>query len=662
MCSHIYKAMTKATIEYLELLSRSFPNAAAASAEIINLQAILHLPKGTEHFIADVHGADEAFLHLLKTASGNIRRKVDEYFGASIRESDKRQLCTLIYYPKEKLSLIKESEPDMDDWYRITIPRLVAVLREVSAKYTNSKIRKALPAQFSYIIGEFLQESMEDDNKALYLKAAVDAIIETGSADKFIVAISEVIQNLAIDVLHLLGDVYDRGPGAHIILDHLAGHRQWDIQWGNHDILWMGAAAGNDACICNVVRICLRYANLATLEEGYGINLVPLTTFAMDVYGNDPATEFLPRSGPGCSALDAEDKPVIARMHKAISIIQFKVEDALFRAHPEWGMQSRIILPTWRKDDATVEIEGKRYPLTSNNFPTLSEGSDELTPREAELLKKLHHSFMMSEKLQAHIALMLKHGCMYKITNGNLLYHAAVPMNPNGTLRKVLADGKRLSGRQLLYTTGMQVRKAFDLDLSPVERKEAIDFFLYLWCGPDSPLFNKSKMATFERYWIADKATHEEKKGPYYELRNDPEVADYILDAFGVEGKDRRIINGHVPVHASRGEEPIKADGKLLVIDGGISESYHKETGIAGYTLVYHSKMMELVQHEPFTTAADAVGKELDIKGTKHLVEWKERRVLVRDTDTGRELQKQIDNLQQLLEAYHRGVVAEKAI
>lgn len=653
--------MTKATIDYLELLSRFFPNAAAASAEIINLNAILSLPKGTEHFIADVHGADEAFLHLLKTASGNIRRKVDEYFGDSIRESEKRQLCTLIYYPKEKLVLIKETERDMDDWYRITIPRLVAVLREVSAKYTNSKIRKALPPQFSYIIGEFLQESMEDDNKALYLKSAVDAIIETDSADKFIIAISEVIQKLAIDVLHLLGDIYDRGPGPHIILDHLAGYRQWDIQWGNHDILWMGAAAGNEACICNVVRICLRYANFGILEEGYGINLLPLTTFAIDVYGNDPAVEFMPKSGAGCSALNVEDKPVIARMHKAISIIQFKVENAMFRAHPEWGMESRIILPTWKKD-GTVEIEGKRYPLTSNNFPTLIEGSDELTPREAELLKKLYHSFTTSEKLQAHIALMLKHGCMYKITNGNLLYHAAIPMNPNGTLKKVLVGGKKLSGRNLLHAIGMQVRKAFDHELSLSERREAIDYFLYLWCGPDSPLFNKSKMTTFERYWIADKATHEEKKGVYYELRDDPKVVDYILDAFGVEGKDRHIINGHVPVHASRGEDPIKADGKLLVIDGGISESYHKETGIAGYTLVYHSKMMELVQHEAFTTVADAVAKELDIKGTKHLVEWKKKRMLVRDTDTGRELQKQINNLWQLLEAYRSGVVREKAV
>ena len=653
--------MTKTTTEYLELLSRSFPNSAAASAEIINLQAILRLPKGTEHFIADVHGADEAFLHLLKTASGNIRRKVDEYFGDSIRESEKRQLCTLIYYPKEKLKMVKESEPDMDDWYRITIPRLVAVLREIASKYTNSKIRKALPPQYSYIIGEFLQESMEDDNKALYLKAAVDAIIETGSADKFIVTISEVIERLAIDVLHLLGDIYDRGPGAHIILDYLSGHRQWDIQWGNHDMLWMGAAAGNDACICNVVRICLRYANLTTLEEGYGINLVPLTTFAMDVYGNDPAVEFMPKSGPGSSALDPEDRPIIARMHKAISIIQFKVEDAMFRAHPEWGMENRIILPTWKKE-GSVEVDGKRYPLTSNNFPTLTEGSDELTPREADLLKKLHHSFMMSDKLQAHIALILKHGCMYKITNGNLLYHAAVPMNPNGTLRKLQIEGKKLAGRQLLHAIGMQVRKAFDRDLPETARREAIDYFLYLWCGPESPLFTKKKMATFERYWIADKATHEEKKGPYYELREDPRVVDYILDSFGVQGKDRHIINGHVPVHASRGEDPIKAGGKMLVIDGGISESYHKETGIAGYTLVYHSKMMELVQHEPFTTVEDAVEKELDIKGTKHLVEWKAKRVLVRDTDTGTELQKQIDNLEKLLEAYRRGIVSEKSI
>lgn len=650
--------MTKASNDYLELLSRSFPNAASASAEIINLSAILQLPKGTEHFIADVHGADEAFLHLLKTASGNIRRKVDEHFGDSIPESEKRRLCTLIYYPAEKLALIRRSEPDIKEWYRITIPRLVAVLREVSVKYTNSKIRKALPAEFSYIIGEFLQESMEDDNKSRYLKAAVEAIISTGSADKFIIAMGEVIQKLAIDDLHLLGDIYDRGPGAHIVLDRLAGYRSWDIQWGNHDILWMGAAAGNDACICNVLRISLRYANLATLEEGYGINLVPLATFAMDVYGSDPADEFIPRPGPGSSSMGSVDLQALARMHKAIAVIQFKVEDALFRAHPEWKMKDRIILPTMRS--GTVKVEGKRYPLKDSFFPTVTEGSDALTPREAELLAKLRHSFVTSERLKAHIALILKHGCMYKISNGNLLFHAAVPMTAGGSLKKVLVAGERLSGRELMHAIGMQVRKAFDEGLPEAERAQARDYFLYLWCGPDSPLYCKHKMANFESYFLEDKAVREERKAPYFLLRDDPAAMDRILDAFGVEGKDRHIINGHVPVHASSGEEPVKAGGRLIVIDGGISESFHKVTGIAGYTLVYHSKMMELVQHEAFTTVSDAVEKERDIKGRVQLVEWKEKRVLMRDTDTGRELQKQIDCLQQLLDAYHTGLIPEK--
>lgn len=649
-------------MRYLQLLSQSFPTVAEASTEIINLQAILNLPKGTEHFLADIHGEYEAFIHVLKNASGNIKRKVNELFGNTLREAEKRELCTLIYYPEQKLELVKHNETDIDDWYHITLHQLVAVCRDVSSKYTRSKVRKSLPADFSYIIQELLHEHTEDHDKTAYVNVIVDTIISTGRADDFIIAIANVIQRLAIDSLHILGDIYDRGPGAHIIMDTMRRYHSWDMQWGNHDILWMGAAAGNDACICNVIRLSLRYGNLPTLEEGYGINLVPLATFAMETYKNDPCTEFIPKTSGGASQLDEKTLRLTAQMHKAIAVIQFKVESQIIAKHPEWKMNDRCLFEHVDYQNGTIDLQGKTYKMSSCSFPTINPAApSELSPEEEILISKLHHSFSVCEKLHKHIRVMLQHGCMYGIYNNNLLFHASCPLNEDGSLKEVeIFSGKKYSGRALMHHTGMQIRTAFQQDSAPEERDYAIDYFLYLWCGPDSPLFDKSKMATFERYFIADKETHVEEKGYYFKLRDDEEVIDHILDAFGVVGSNRHIINGHVPVRTLKGENPIKANGKLMVIDGGFSKAYHNETGIAGYTLVYHSRGFQLVQHEPFTSTEDAIKRGTDIKSTTQIVEMSNRRMLVADTDIGVELRKQIDDLEELLYAYRHGYIKEK--
>ncbi|MBR2016344.1 MAG: fructose-1,6-bisphosphatase, partial [Prevotella sp.] len=621
---------------------------------------ILNLPKGTEHFLADIHGESEAFQHILKNASGNIKRKVNELFGKSISDAEKKELCMLIYYPEKKLQLIKSSGCDIDNWYHVTIHQLVNVCKDVSSKYTRSKVRKNLPKDFSYIIEELLHERSDDYNKGAYVNVIVDTIITTGRADDFIIALCNVIQRLAIDTLHILGDIYDRGHGAHYVMDTLRDYHSWDIQWGNHDILWMGASAGNKACICNVLRLSLRYANLDTLEE-YGINLVPLATFAMEVYGDDPCVEFIPKLQGG-ETMDEKTKLLTARMHKAISILQFKEEARIFNRREEWQMTDRCMLNTIDYNRGICIIDGNEYPMTSCSFPTVdAENPNELTAEETILMDKLLHSFAVSERLRKHVNALLSHGCMYAIYNSNLLFHASIPLNEDGTLKEItLNDDKKYSGRELMHRIGMIIRSAFEQDATEKEREFAKDYFLYLWCGKDSPLFDKSKMATFERYFLTDKSIFVEEKGAYFRLRNDEEICDKILDAFGVEGENRHIINGHVPVHASRGENPIKANGKLMVIDGGFSEPYHKETGIAGYTLVYHSKGFELVQHEPFTNAAEAIATGSDIKSRTQIVEMSGRRLLVADTDKGREIRQQIEQLQLLLYAYRHGIIKEK--
>ena len=649
-------------IRFLRLLADSFPTIADASTEIINLQAILNLPKGTEHFLADLHGEYKSFQHVLRNASGNIKRKVNDIFGNELREAEKKELCTLIYYPEEKLELVKANETDLDDWYHITIHQLVRVCRDVSSKYTRSKVRKSLPKDFSYIIQELLHERPDDVDKAAYVNVIIETIISTGRADDFIIAISHVIQRLVIDLLHILGDVYDRGPGAHDIMDTLGTYHNWDIQWGNHDILWMGACAGNAACVCNVIRLSLRYANLVTLEEGYGINLIPLATFAMEHYGNDPCEEFVPKTNGGSGEIDDKTRRLTAQMHKAITMIQFKVEAAIINRHPEWNMQDRILLNKIDYDRGVCVIDGKEFAMKSCCFPTVSPADPcKLTPEEQALIDKLTHSFTVNEKLHKHIRLMLTHGSLYTIINDNLLFHASVPLNPDGSLKEVeLYKGLKFSGRELMNRIDRVVRSAFQNDTESNYKNFAIDYFLYLWCGRDSVLFDKSKMATFERYFLKDKETYKEEKGNYFKLRDDENVCDNILDAYGVTGRMRHIINGHVPVHVVSGENPIKANGKLMVIDGGFSQAYHKETGIAGYTLVYHSRGFQLVQHEPFTSTEDAILRGSDIKSTTQIVEMSVHRMLVADTDIGRELKRQVEELEKLLYAYRHGFIKEK--
>ena len=646
----------------LELLAQSFPNISAASTEIINLEAILNLPKGTEHFVADLHGEHEAFRHILRNASGNIKRKVTELFANSMREQEIRDLCSLIYYPEQKLQIIRASETQLPDFYNITLHRLIRVCQSVSSKYTRSKVRKSLPKEFAYIIEELLHESPSDDDKQAYFSRIIETIISTGQADAFITALCNVIQRLSIDQLHILGDIFDRGPGAHLIMDILCDYGRFDIQWGNHDALWMGAAAGNECCMANVLRLSLRFANMATLEDGYGINLVQLATFAMETYKNDPCEHFQPTvAGDLESSMSEKSRQLIARMHKAISIIQFKLEAQMARKHPEWGLTDRDLLSKINKEKGTILLHGKEYELNDKFFPTVDpENPTALTAEEKELVAQLKHSFSVSDKLMKHVDCLLSNGCMFGIFNSNLLFHASIPLNEDGTLKEVEIQGEKYKGRELLHKIGMTMRDAYNDDTTPEQREYARDYFWYLWCGPDSPLFDKSKMATFERYFIDDPETHHEEKGWYFKYRNQEETCDMILDAFGVEGDHRHIINGHVPVKAAKGESPIRANGKMMVIDGGFAKAYHDTTGIAGYTLVFHSSGFQLVQHEPFTSAEEAVRNGSDIVSTTQIVELSRHRMRVRDTDKGRELQDQIDELSELLFAFRHGILKER--
>jgi fructose-1,6-bisphosphatase-3 len=647
----------------LELLSQTFPTVNAASTEIINLEAILNLPKGTEHFVADVHGEYEAFRHILKNASGNIKRKVTELFGATLRAGEIKELCALIYYPKPKLELIKATEPNLTNFYQITLNQLVKVVRSVSSKYTRSKVRKALPKGYAYIIEELLHETPEDHKKQAYFNRIVESIILTGQADDFIEAMSNVIQQLSIDQLHILGDIYDRGPGAHLIMDMLADYPSFDIEWGNHDIVWMGAAAGNVACIANVVRMSLRYANMATIEEGYGINLVPLVTFAMETYRNDPCEQFRPKLDENDEIYSEKSKLMLAQMHKAISVIQFKIEGELISKYPDWNMQDRNLLHRINFEKGTITLPSGEFALRDNNFPTIDPKDPyKLSAEEAELVEKLKHSFKISDKLRKHMYTMVSHGSIYGVYNGNLLYHAAIPLTEDGKLKEVTIDGEQYKGRALLDQVNKMVRAAFDDDAETTARNFAIDYFWYLWCGPNSPLFDKSAMTTFERYFIEDKSTHHEEKGNYYKLRDNEEICDMILDEFKVNGTHRHIINGHVPVKTTRGEKPIKANGKLMVIDGGFAKAYHDTTGIAGYTLVFHSRGFDLVQHEPFTSSKNAIMHGTDIVSTNQIVELSAHRMRVRDTDKGLILQSQIDELMELLYAYRHGLIPEKNV
>lgn len=656
----ISKEALEKDLRYLQLLSRSFPNIADASTEIINLEAILNLPKGTEHFLTDIHGEYEAFRHVLKNASGAVKRKVNEIFGHTLRESEKKDLCTLIYYPEEKLDIVKANETDIDDWYSITLNQLIKVCQNVSSKYTRSKVHKAIPKEFSYTIQELMHESTVEPNKQAYINVIISTIISTQRADDFIIAMCNLIQRLTIDSLHIVGDIYDRGPGAHYIMDILCDYHNVDIQWGNHDILWMGAASGNKANIANVIRIAMRYGTQSTIEDGYGINLLPLATFAMDHYGNDDCEAFLPK-------MDFQDRKVpektlrlLSQMHKAITVIQFKLEAGIIRNHPEFDMDNRLLLDKIDYMRGVCLINGKEYELTDKNFPTIDPKDPfRLTNEEAELMDQLRHSFKHSEKLKKHMRCLFNRGSLYLICNSNLLFHASIPLNEDGTLKEVNILGKNYKGKSLLDKVDQLIRLAYHGNPSQENYDFALDYIWYLWCGNDAPPFDKEKMATFERYFIADKDIRAEKKGYYYSLRNKEEVCDMILDEFGVEGQHRHIINGHVPVKTIKGENPIKAKGKLLVIDGGFSRAYQPETGIAGYTLVYHSHGMQLVQHAPFESTKKAIVDGLDIKSTTFIVEFNSQRMMVKDTDKGKILREQICDLRKLLEAYRQGLIKE---
>lgn len=649
-------------LRYLQLLSRSFPTIADASTEIINLEAILNLPKGTEHFLTDIHGEYEAFQHVLKNGSGAVKRKVNEIFGNTLRESEKKELCTLIYYPEEKLDLVKAKETDIDDWYLITLNQLVKVCQNVSSKYTRSKVRKSLPKEFSYIIQELLHESSVEPNKHAYINVIISTIISTKRSDDFIIAMCNLIQRLTIDSLHIVGDIYDRGPGAHIIMDTLCNYHNFDIQWGNHDILWMGAAAGNDCCMANVIRMSMRYGNLATLEDGYGINLLPLATFAMDTYGDDTCDIYAPKMNFADSSYNEKTIRLITQMHKAITIIQFKLEADIINRRPEFGMSDRKLLEKIDFERGVFILDGKEYEMRDTVFPTIDPKDPyKLTEEEQELVHKIHHSFVSSEKLKKHMRCLFTYGSMYLVANSNLLFHASVPLNADGTMKHVKIGKKEYWGKKLLDKVDQLIRTAYFDDDDTEEKRFAMDYIWYLWCGKDAPPFDKDKMATFERYFLTDKSLHKENKGHYYTLRNEEKVCDMLLEEFGVTGQHMHIINGHVPVKIIKGENPIKANGKLLVIDGGFSKAYQPETGIAGYTLVYHSHGMQLVQHDPFTSAQKAIEEGLDIKSTTFVIEFNSQRMMVKDTDKGKVLITQIKDLQKLLVAYRNGFIKEKS-
>lgn len=649
-------------LKYLKLLAKSFPSIASASTEIINLRAILHLPKGTEHFLADIHGEAEAFQHVLKNASGTISTKVNEIFGQTLRDSQKRELCTLIYYPYEKLRLIKEKESDMSEWYVVTLNKLIRVLDTVASKYTRSKVRKSLPPNYEYIIQELLHESTVNPHKSGYISVIINSIISTGNADEFIAAICESIQRLIIDHLHIVGDVFDRGDGAHLIMDTLCNYHNFDFQWGNHDVLWMGAAVGNKASMANLVRIAMRYGNLTTLEDGYGINLLPIARFAMEVYGDDACAAFQPKLSGNDRTYDDKSVLLLSQMQKAIAVIQFKLEHAIITRRPEFNMEHRNLLHLINFDKGTITLpDGTEHEMKDMNFPTIDpENPYQLTDQESDIVEKLIHSFMHSEKLKKHLNCLYSKGSMYLTINQNLLYHASIPLDENGEFKKITLQGKEYSGKLFMDKVDRLVRAA-NFEKEDVATKEfALDYMWYLWCGKDSPLFDKSAMTTFERYFIADKSTHTEEKGYYFEFQDQRETCEMILKEFGLEGPDTHIINGHVPVKAAKGETPMRADGKLLVIDGGFSRAYQSSTGIAGYTLIFNSQGLQLVQHEPFESAKAVIERGSDIQSVTVIREFISHRMLVKDTDNGKHLISQVDELKKLLDAYRIGLIKEK--
>ncbi len=648
-------------LKYLKLLSKQYPTIASACTEIINLQAILNLPKGTEHFMTDIHGEYESFNHVLKNASGNIKRKITEVFGNTLSEKEIKSFATLIYYPEQKLEIIQKKAENIDEWYKLTIYRLILVCRKAAFKYTRMKVRKALPEDFAYIIEELMHQGSEEYDKQEYYNEIIKTIIRIGRADEFIIAMSKLIQRLVIDRLHIVGDIFDRGPGADIVMDTLMNYHSVDIQWGNHDVLWMGAAAGSEACIATVLRICARYANLDTIEDGYGINMLPLATFALQFYGNDECTQFKPKVESDIVYND-NDLKLIAKMHKAISIIQFKLEGEIINRRPHFCMEDRLLLNKINYGNWTIEIDGKTYKLNDNNFPTINfENPYELSQEEKELIEKIKSSFLNSEKLQKHVRFLFAKGSMYLKFNSNLMYHGCIPMNEDGSFKKVKigSSGKVYSGKSYFDRLEILVREGYFHKDDLEAKLYGMDLTWYLWNGPDSPLFGKDKMTTFERYFIDDKEAHVEKKNPYFKLEDSEKMCKIIFKEFGLNPDCSHIINGHVPVKLKKGESPIRANGKLLVIDGGFSRAYQGTTGIAGYTLIFNSYGLILVSHDPFESTQKAIEEEKDIHSTTIVLEKEVERKRVRDTDNGEELESQILELEKLLDAYRKGFIKE---
>lgn len=646
--------------QYLKILSKQFTNVAMTATEIINLQSILSLPKGTEHFLSDIHGEHEQFAHVLKNGSGAVKRKIDDEFGNILSEKEKRDLATLIYYPEERISLIqrKKMVNSMDDWYLVMINRLIRVCKSSASKYTRSKVRKALPKDFAYVIEELITGRRDLGDQEAYFNEIIKTVIRLGKAPDLIIALSKTISRFVIDHLHIVGDIYDRGPGSHICMDTLMHYHSVDIQWGNHDIVWMGAATGQLACIATVLRFSARYGNLDILEDGYGINLLPLFKFAIDTYKDDPCECFRLHYREG--EYDLANAQMDRKMHKAIAIIQFKLEGQMIKKHPEFRMEDRLLLDKINIEKGTVTIDGKEYQLKDSNFPTLDPDDPyKLSVREEEVMEKLKAAFINCDKLQEHVRFLYRKGSLYKVYNNNLLYHGCVPLNDKGKFLEVELCGHKYKGKALYDELEKWLRKGY-YAIDPEEKQIGMDMLWYTWCHKNSPVFGKDKMATFERYFIEDKETHFELKNPYYTWYDKDETVTMILNEFGLNSSESRIINGHVPVETKKGELPIKCGGRLLVIDGGFSKAYQPKTGIAGYTLTYNSYGFLLAAHEPFESVEKAVETGSDIHSETVLVQHVERRKTVADTDTGKEIKETIEELEELLRAYRKGELVEK--
>ena len=645
-------------LDYLRLLAQQYPTIRAASTEIINLNAILNLPKGTEHFLTDIHGEHEAFLHVLKNGSGSIKRKIEEIFANSLVDSEKRSLASLIYYPEQRLPLITKNLENKEEWYRITLFRLIKLCRVISSKYTRARVRKALPDDFAYIIEELLHEQESIGNRQEYYNAIIDTIIAIGRAEHFIIAMAELIQKLAIAHLHIIGDVYDRGPGAHIILDTLMNYHSVDVQWGNHDIVWMGAAAGSEACMASVIRISLRYTNMETLEEGYGISMLPLATFAMQTYADDPCVQFTPKISEEGVYTQNEIR-LMTIMQKAIAVIQLKLEGQVIQRHPEFEMDDRLLLDKIDFTNGNIDLNGKVYPLNDTNFPTVDPKDPyRLTEQERAVVDRLKLSFTHNEHLQKHVRFLYSKGSMYLVYNGNLLFHGCLIMNPDGTFATYKSDGVEYSMKDFMVRVERLARQGY-FATDPDQKQAGLDYMWYLWSGPKSPLYGKDKMATFERYFIDDSATHKETMNPYFDFREQEKTSRKILEAFGLNPDTAHIINGHVPVKVKKGESPVKANGKMLAIDGGFASVYQGQTGIAGYTLIFNSYGLLLAAHNPFQSTQKAIEESMDIHSRTEILERNLIRIRVKDTDQGKVIQRRIDELTSLLQAYREGLIKE---